>query len=153
MLGGRWNSRVSENINQSKHRRWSIFCIKQYVKAVYLSLHATNQPPHATNRIESSWSQRRCSVAGRVAGGWQGAGKGSGGSCQVILPPPGKAAGGGRAHRPNGSRTCRKWEWRHPPAGTGPGGTCHVSAGQGCRHSRGFFFGNDFQRWSLLTFH
>jgi hypothetical protein len=30
---------------------------------------------------------------------------------------------------------CRQWQRRQGPAGTGPGGTCHVSPSQGCRHS------------------
>jgi hypothetical protein len=68
------------------------------------------------------------------------------------------SAGGGMAHLGQtavwGRRwpaTCRRWVWRHPPAGTGPGGTCHVSPAQGCRHSEGVFFGKNFQRWSFLT--
>jgi hypothetical protein len=49
--------------------------------------------------------------------------------------------------------TCRNWERRQALAGIGPGGTCHVSPGQGCRHSEGVFFGKYFQRWSLLPFY
>jgi hypothetical protein len=52
-----------------------------------------------------------------------------------------------------GTATCRRGHWRQAPAGTGPGGTCHVSPGQGCRHSEGVFFGKYFQRWYLLTFY
>jgi hypothetical protein len=37
---------------------------------------------------------------------------------------------GGRAHTPNGA-TCQQRQRRQGPAGTGPGGTCHVSPGPG----------------------
>jgi hypothetical protein len=49
--------------------------------------------------------------------------------------------------------TCRHWPRRQGLAGTGPGGTCHVSPGQGCRHSQVVFFDKFFQRWSFLPFH
>jgi hypothetical protein len=49
--------------------------------------------------------------------------------------------------------TCRIWGWRHPLAIVGPGGTCHVSPGQTCRHSEVVSFDNIFQRWSFLPFH
>jgi hypothetical protein len=49
--------------------------------------------------------------------------------------------------------TCRTWGWRHPHAGVGPGGTCHVSPGQTCRHPQGVLFDKKFRRWSFLAFH
>jgi hypothetical protein len=61
----------------------------------------------------------------------------------VVVPAMGEAAW---PTCPNGHQrrrcpaTCRRWLWRHPPAGTGPGGTCHVSPGQGCRHPQEVLF-------------
>jgi hypothetical protein len=146
--------RVSENINKSKHHRWSIFCIKQYIKAVYLSLHATNRISLRMQRIESSRSQRRSSVAGRLSvqgrAGYGGGGRGATSPCRLWRRRHGPLPLTPSPARPSQAK-CRRWEGRHPPAGTGPGGTCHVSPGQGCRHSAGVFFGKKFQRWSFLT--
>jgi hypothetical protein len=51
----------------------------------------------------------------------------------VGMPSPRMAAG----------PTTTRW-WRHPHAGVGPGGTCHVSGG---------LFDKKFHRWSFLAFH
>jgi hypothetical protein len=71
--------------------------------------------------------------------------------CHVTMPATVMAAGPAGADGGNGAATCRKWHWRHPPAGAGPGGTCHVSPGQACRHRELVFFDKKFQRWSFLA--
>jgi hypothetical protein len=48
---------------------------------------------------------------------------------------------------------CRRCQRQQALAGTGPGGTCHVSPGQGCRHRQVIFFVKLFQKWSFLTIH
>jgi hypothetical protein len=123
--------RVSENINKSKHRRWSIFCIKQYNKAVYLSLHATNPIILRMQRIESSRCQRRSSAAGRqgrVPAMRMAAGR------HVTLQAVGEAAWPTWAKRPLGptlpghmpamgvaAPPCRHWPRRHVPRVACPG--------------------------------
>jgi hypothetical protein len=66
--------------------------------------------------------------------------------CHLTLPALGVAACSGPA-------TCRLRRWRQVPAGSGAGGTSHVSPAQACRHSELVFFGNGFQRWSFLPIH
>jgi hypothetical protein len=53
---------------------------------------------------------------------------------------PAATAKGGMAHHRHCLSTCRTWGWRHPHAGVGPDGTCHVSPGQTCRHPQGVLF-------------
>jgi hypothetical protein len=46
---------------------------------------------------------------------------------------------------------CRLCLWRHPPAASVCGGTCHVSAGRRAATLQVVFFINYFQRWSFLA--
>jgi hypothetical protein len=50
----------------------------------------------------------------------------------------------------NCQATCWRWLWRHPHAGVGPGGTCHVSPGQMFRNREVVFFDKYFHRWFFL---
>jgi hypothetical protein len=70
---------------------------------------------------------------------------------QLSMPALLQAAGPAGANDDVRPATCQKWRWRQGGAGAGPGGTCHVSPGQGCRHSEVVFFDKYFQRWSFLT--
>jgi hypothetical protein len=63
--------------------------------------------------------------------------------------PPGQTVVNGDV----ATATCRVWQRRQGGAGIGPGGTCHVSPGQGCGHSQVVFFDKFFQRWFFLPFH
>jgi hypothetical protein len=138
--------RVSENINKSMHRRWSIFCIKQCIKAVY---HRMQRISLASESAPLAWESGPIGEAACRRSRWRQA---STSACRHLPRrhgPPGLTA----ANVDVSTGTCWRWQRRHALAGTGPGGTCHVSPGQGCRHSEVVFFGKFFQRWSLLPFH
>jgi hypothetical protein len=83
----------------------------------------------------------------------QGAAIRGGGRRHLTLPAMREAAGRRQGPRRPGAGTCRRRRWRHPPAGSGSGGTSHVSPAQGCRHSARVLFGKYFHRWSFLTIH
>jgi hypothetical protein len=117
---------VSENISKSMHHWWSIFCIKQCIKAVYLSSHATNHPRLGASAVIVGIS---------VDQGWQRAGDGVGGRAprQPAGSPP-----GGMAHL--------AWRWltttfARPLARNANGGTSLPALAQAaratCRLARG----------------
>jgi hypothetical protein len=92
--------------------------------------------------------QNQCGLSARG-----GAAAPPGGMCHLSLPAWPAAAGPTPANGRHRPVSCRLRVWRHPRAGSGPGGTSHVSPAQGCRHRQVVFFGNLFQMWSFLTIH
>jgi hypothetical protein len=126
--------RVSENINKSMHRRWSIFCIKQCIKAVY---HRMQRISLASESAPLAWESGPVGEAACRQSRWRHA---STSACRHLPKrhgPPGLTA----ANIDVSTGTCRNCQRWQALAGTGPGGTCHVSPGQGCRHSLLVFFG------------
>jgi hypothetical protein len=64
---------------------------------------------------------------------WQGPAANGGGGMSTWqgVPVTGVAACLPRHHLANATATCQVWQRRQGGAGIGPGGTCHVSPGQG----------------------
>jgi hypothetical protein len=141
---------LSKIISKSMHVVGGLFPVS---KQCFRYQQTRNQPlPLGVSAVSNEYfylvprSQCRLSASG-------GAAAPPGGMCQLSLPAWPVAAGPTPDNVRPRQVSCRLSLWRHHLAGFGPGGTCHVSPGQGCRHRQVVFFSKLFQRWSFLTIH